>query len=100
MLFVTCHRADDGIHLAADTVLGTFGVAFGLSSFVFSLSLGVLLFPGRLPGLPTSHITDGLDDVAFGGMELTGGLAETEPDVSFMKVGIEGEEIWAYLGSL
>ena len=78
MLSIASESSDNGVLLTTEAVLGTFSIPLGLSGLVFGFALSVLLFARLLPGLGTRQVSDGLDNVALGGVKLTSGLAITE----------------------
>jgi hypothetical protein len=72
---VSCDGANNGILLSCKAVGGTLYISLGLSGFVLRLPGGMLLLSRLLPGSGAGDVSDTLDDVAFGRVELTGGLA-------------------------
>jgi hypothetical protein len=75
LLAVASDSADNGVLLSTEAVGGAFSVTLGLGGLVLGLALGVLFTAGLGPRLKASGIADSLDDVALGGVVLTGGLA-------------------------
>lgn len=75
LLAVTSDRADDCVFLSTEAIERAFGILLRLSRLVLCLALSVLLFPGLLPGLGASEVTDRLDNGTLQRVVLAGGLA-------------------------
>ena len=95
---VSCDGANHRVLLSCDAVGGTLYISLGLSGFVLRLPGGVFLLSRLLPGSGTGNVADTLDDVAFGRVELTRGLAVTQGGI-FLKTGQSGWNAITYLGS-
>lgn len=68
---------DNLVLLAANAVLGALCVSLSLSLLVLGLALSMLLLARVCPGCGASGVTNGLDDVALGGVELAGSFTVT-----------------------
>ena len=94
---VSCDGANNGVLLSCNAVGGTLYISLSLSGLVLRLPGGMLLLSGLLPRSGPGDVADTLDDVAFGRVELTGGLAVIQrklfKDKSIMM------NVMTYLGS-
>jgi len=72
---VASDGANDGVLLSANAVSGTLSVTLGLGSLVLGLSSSVLLLARALPAGSAGQVTNALNDVALGRVELSGSLA-------------------------
>jgi hypothetical protein len=83
---VSCDGANNGVFLSDNAVSGTLCISLGLSGFVLRLAGGVLLLSRLLPRSGAGEVADTLDDVAFGRVELTRGLAARQGR-NYLKTG-------------
>jgi hypothetical protein len=96
---VSCDGANDGVLLSCNAVGGTLYISLGLSGFVLRLPGGVFLLSRLLPGSGTGDVADTLDDVAFGRVELTRGLAAGRKLFQYKSIMMECHDLLGFAGS-